>query len=200
MRRSSGTPSANAYRPRVAKTFVTTGKAESATFSNHSTGACQARPLSSSRATAVASKSRLMRSLKRRMYLELLRSTWSRNARRLSDSGMAGIAQVSSPERIRSLAVRTRLTIAVHICFESGYATRRAGTTPAENNQSNHPTTGEDPHGDAKKRFGRAVYFARRNHGAGDARRVRLSRAGDGAIQEPGQCARKDPQRFRRFD
>ena len=47
---------------------------------------------------------------------------------------------------------------------------------------------------------GHAVHPARRHHGAGDARGVRISRAGHGAQQEPGQRAGEDPVRLRDVD
>src|ERR1700709_2162915 len=54
--------------------------------------------------------------------------------------------------------------------------------------------------GELETRRRRAVPAAGRRDGAGDARRIRVPGAGNGAQEEPGQCAGEDPGRFRGLD
>ena len=49
-------------------------------------------------------------------------------------------------------------------------------------------------YGSTQTGHGRLVHSARGNHGAGHACRVRLSGAGHGPQEEPGECAGQDPR------
>ena len=121
--------------------------------------------------------------------------------------GRAAAAAREAAGLIRRSLARGRPSRASGEPSPRGSASRGAHTASGDATTVRDSTRGAASRRNARRRHGsvedeqrHAVHPARRDHGARDARRLRVPRARHGAQEEPGQRAGEDPGRLRRLD